>query len=773
MSLAHTEEQRLFEETLRKFLDAENDLESRRRRLNADRPDRMALWAGLADIGAIGAAFDEASGGFAGDARTMAIAMTELGRALAVEPFLGCAVVAGSVINAQTDPTTARESADRIISGQLIVVLAHDAGVDPFACPLITAQRQGDVYVLNGLVRCVRHADVAQELLVSASLADELAIFRVPQASLDVSPYRLMDGAGAADLTFRDLPVNRESRMTFAQPASEILAAALDRGLFGLAAEAAGIVTAANAATFRYLGERKQFGVPLSSFQALQHRAANMEIAAQELRNMLELAIICFAGEAGRRRSAMLAALKVVADAMGRLVGHEAIQLHGGMGVSDELNISHYGRRLATIRAELGSADVHRQRFGTEVEIGDLIALQDTADTRRWRESVREFTREHLPSSIALKGRLGLKIDKEDYIAWQKVLKQHGLFGCAWPAAFGGADWDLVKQLLFVQESSIRNAPMISPYGVNMVGPVIYTFGTDAQKQQHLPGILASDIWWCQGYSEPGAGSDLASLKTYAERDGDEYIVNGAKLWTTEAHWADWMHCLVRTARGGKPQSGITFLLIDMKTPGISIKPIITIDGLHHTNALFLDNVRVPVANRVGDEGMGWTIAKFLLSKERVSIADTGPKLRLLNHVREIWQAMAAQPSMPGPVRSVLGTKLADLTIQLLSLCTMERQFVEAWSKGKSFGAEASILKVRGTEVLQGLCELALELEGPMAAAHDPVDAHRNPHEPLSMSQQASLIGYEYLYSRCWSIFGGTNEIQRNIIAKDALTVST
>jgi len=770
MSIAQSDEQRLFEETLRRFLEAENSLENHRRRLNAAHPERLALWAGIADIGAIGAAFDETSGGFAGDARTIAIAMWEIGRALVIEPFLGCAVIAGSVISAQSDLNAARDSIDRIVAGESIVVLAHDAGVDPFDKPLVTARQKGDAYVLDGLVRCVRHADLAHELLVSARLGDDTAIFRVPRKSLSISPYRLMDGAAAADLNLENLSVERETRMAFAQPGSHVLTVALERGLLGLAAEAAGIVFAANAATFRYLGERKQFGVPLSSMQALQHRAANMVIAAQELLAMLELAIKSFAGDAGSRRSALLAALKIVADATGRLVGHDAIQLHGGMGVSDELNISHYGRRLATIRTELGSAEVHTQRFGTDAPIGELLALQDTPNSREWREFVRNFTRYNLPASIALKGKLGLKIDKQDYVAWQKVLQQRGLFGCAWPKEFGGADWDLVKQLLFVQESSICNAPMISPYGVNMVGPVIYTFGTDAQKQQHLPAILASDVWWCQGYSEAGAGSDLASLKTFAEREGDEYIVNGAKLWTTEAHWADWMHCLVRTDRSGKPQSGITFLLIDMKTPGISIKPIVTIDGLHHTNALFLDNVRVPVANRVGDEGAGWSIAKFLLSKERVSIADTGPKLRLLNHVLELWRATAEQPTLAERIRSVLGTKLANLIVQLLALCTMERQFVEAWSRGAPFGAEASILKIRGTEILQSLCELALELEGPMAAAHDPADSHGDPSQPLSPAQQASLLGFEYLYSRCWSIFGGTNEIQRNIIAKHALT---
>ena len=769
MSIAQNDEQRQFEESLRRFLQSENDFEHRRPRLSGAHPDRLALWSGMADLGLLGAAFDEDIGGFAGDARTIAIAMMELGRALAVEPFLSSAVIAGHILSAQADRTAAIDCSERIIAGRFLPVLAHDAGEDPFALPLLAARRQGAGYLLNGIVRCVRHADVAEEFLLTARLDDAVALFRLPRTALDVHAYRLMDAAGGADLHLSHLSVGSDARLALQHPERQILQEALERGLLGLAAETAGIVVAANAATFRYLGERRQFGMPLAAFQALQHRAANMDMAARELLAMLELGIECFAGDTGPLRSALLSALKCVADTSGRLVGHDAIQLHGGMGVSDELNISHYGRRLATIRAELGRADLHRARFGIDVPIGGLLALQDTAETREWREFVRTFTHAQLPPSIAQKGRLGLKIEKADYLGWQKVLYEHGLFGSAWPKAHGGQDWDLVKQLAFIQESSVCNAPMLSPYGVNMVGPVIYTFGTEEQKRQHLIGILKSEVWWCQGYSEPGAGSDLASLKTFAERDGDHYVINGAKLWTTEAHWADWLHCLVRTDRTGKPQAGITFLLVDMKTPGITIKPIVTIDGLHHTNALFLDNVRVPVANRVGEEGAGWTIAKFLLSKERVSIADTGPKLRLLDHVRELFNATAKQPQYPDSARSVLANRLADVTIQLLALCTMERQCVEAWSAGAPFGAEASALKIRGTEILQAICELALELEGPMAAAHDPEDAHRRPDQPLSPAQQASLLGYEYLYSRCWSIFGGTNEIQRNIIAKQIL----
>ena len=307
---------------------------------------------------------------------------------------------------------------------------------------------------------------------------------------------------------------------------------------------------------------------------------------------------------------------------------------------------------------------------------------------------------------------------------------------------------------------------MISPYGVNMVGPVLQAFGTAEQQQKYLPGILSNETWWCQGYSEPNAGSDLASLKTTAVRDGDHYIVNGTKMWTTEAHWADMMHCLVRTDREVKPQRGISFLLIDMKSPGISIQPIVTIDGQHHTNQTFFDDVRVPVENLVGTEGQGWTIAKFLLSNERVAIADTGPKLRLLARIKAM---LAALPSSPG--KGHLANKLADAEIQLLGLCAMEEDYVQSWSDGGSKeGPQASILKIRGTEILQYLSEIAMEIEGPMGAAHDPHDLHRDPAGDIGPAAQASLIAHQYLYGRCWSIFGGTNEIQRTIIAQNLLS---
>jgi alkylation response protein AidB-like acyl-CoA dehydrogenase len=398
-----------------------------------------------------------------------------------------------------------------------------------------------------------------------------------------------------------------------------------------------------------------------------------------------------------------------------------------------------------------------------------LARIGEPVESRLWRDQVRRFVETNLPTDLASKVADGLKLEKDDYICWQKILYRHGWFAGSWPTEFGGQGWSLMKQLIFTQEAAICNAPMIIPYGVSMVGPVLYTYGSAAQQKEHLPDILSSDVWWCQGYSEPGAGSDLASLKTFAERDGDHYIVNGSKMWTTEAHWADKMHCLVRTARESKPQQGISFLLIDMKCSGITVRPIITIDGIHHTNQLFFDNVRVPTTNLVGEEGRGWSIAKFLLGNERTSIADTGPKLRLLQHLKSLYIDFVGDPRNDAALKSQLRIALAELEIQLLTLCNLEARYVELWMGGKKLGADASILKIRGTEILQALSEFALQLQGPMAAAHDPTDLHLPSSTVLSAAQRASLLNHEYLYDRCWSIFGGTNEIQRNIIAREIL----
>ncbi|MEJ7926215.1 acyl-CoA dehydrogenase family protein [Sphingobium sp. AN641] len=745
MTFARTETQQMFGDMLGRLLDVENDFEERRRRLSAETPDRLALWPALAEQGILGATVPEEAGGFGGSMRDLVVIMEEVGRKLVVEPVLASALT-GAILHA------GGEDISGLIAGETITAFAHEEGYDPFALPETRAVRAGDGYHLHGRKMVVRHADLAHQFIVSATLDGEAGVYLVEAGAqgLVLDSYRMIDGASAATVELSGVAARRIG-------GSDLIVAAIERGAIALAAEAVGIICAVNAATFAYLGTRKQFGVPLASFQALQHRSADMYAAAEEARILTERAIESFdAGAADR--SALASATKVLVDDAARKVGHEAVQMHGGMGVSDELDISHYLRRLAAIRAELGSADLHRARFaGLGVNV-----VQETP----FRAEVREFVRAHLPEDIARKGALGLEIHKDDYVRWQKILHEKGWFAAGWPVEHGGAGWTIDQQLIFLQESALNNAPMIIPYGVNMIGPVLQEFGNAEQCAKYLPGILSSDTWWCQGYSEPNSGSDLASLKTSAVREGDHYIVNGTKMWTTEAHWADMMHCLVRTDREVKAQRGISMLLIDMNSPGIEIRPIVTIDGQHHTNQLFLDNVRVPVENLVGEEGQGWTIAKFLLSHERVAIADTGPKLRLLQNIKTM---LAEVP--PSPPRARLAEKLAGAEIELLALCCMEQSYVSRWAEGASRdGPEASVLKIRSTEILQRLSEIALEIEGPLGGAHDPHDLHLAPHGQFTPSQRASLMGHQYLYGRCWSIFGGTNEIQRNLIARSLVS---
>jgi len=364
MNFAITEEQQQLAESLQRLLDGANDFESRRKRLRQTPPDRLALWPQFAELGVIAAAFDEAHGGFAGDARTVALVLSALGQSLAVEPYLSCAVIAGHILQNSSAPLAGR-LIEELVAGQAICVLAHDAGSDPFVAPGVTLTAGEDGGILNGTVRCVRHADVATGFLLTASDGEETSIHWVPRdtVGLVVNTYRLIDGAGGGDLTLRSVRVPAAAALQFDLGATRVLHEALERGLLGLAAEAAGIVGALNRATFAYLANRRQFGVPLASFQALQHRTADMFIAAEEIAAAVNYAIDALETSPRAVRSAATCAAKVVADSGGRRVGHEAVQLHGGMGVSDELNISHYARRLAAIRTELGSADTHRLRF--------------------------------------------------------------------------------------------------------------------------------------------------------------------------------------------------------------------------------------------------------------------------------------------------------------------------------------------------------------------------------------------------------------------------
>ncbi|VWX60408.1 acyl-CoA dehydrogenase family protein [Sphingorhabdus sp. 109] len=391
--------------------------------------------------------------------------------------------------------------------------------------------------------------------------------------------------------------------------------------------------------------------------------------------------------------------------------------------------------------------------------------LEFTEEEKAFRAEVRDFIDNNYPKDIGTRG-VQDEMSREDMLAWHKILGKKGWSVPAWPTEYGGTGWTPTQRYIWGEENARKNTVMPLPFGVSMVGPVIYTFGNEEQKAEHLPGIRSGDVWWCQGYSEPGAGSDLASLKTTAVRDGDDYIINGQKTWTTLAQHADWGFFLCRTdSDAPKPQMGISFILVDMNTPGIEVRPIKLIDGGYEVNEVWLTDVRVPATNLIGEENKGWTYAKFLLAHERSGIAGVARSKRGVEQLKEI----AAAELLDGkPLIEDMGfaQKISQLEIDLSALEITELRTLAGEQAGKGPGPESSLLKVKGTEIQQRLTELTLEAVGhygtPDFRSFPDDGSNDFPIGP----DYAHHAAPTYFNMRKTSIYGGSNEIQRNIITK-------
>ena len=392
-----------------------------------------------------------------------------------------------------------------------------------------------------------------------------------------------------------------------------------------------------------------------------------------------------------------------------------------------------------------------------------------TAEEQAFHDEVRAFLRDHLPEDLRRKVIERRHLGKADLVRWQRILNARGWATPAWPVEYGGQPWTPAQRYIFQEEMALGRAPEPSPFNVNMIGPVICKFGTAAQKQRFLPRIANLDDWWCQGFSEPGAGSDLASLKTRAVRHGDHYVVNGQKIWTTQAQHADWMFALVRTDPAAKPQRGISFLLIDMTTPGITVRSIETIDGEHDANEVFFDDAHVPAENLIGEENKGWDYAKALLGHERSGIARVGLSKERILRVKEITALLAEQGVLSPAEQTRVARRRTELEVELKALEITQLRVVAADSRaGGSPGANsaASILKIKGTELQQALTEMVVELAGPEGLAMPQADHGHN--EPAADGWVEAAAPY-YFNMRKVSIFGGSNEIHRNIVAKTVL----
>jgi alkylation response protein AidB-like acyl-CoA dehydrogenase len=386
-----------------------------------------------------------------------------------------------------------------------------------------------------------------------------------------------------------------------------------------------------------------------------------------------------------------------------------------------------------------------------------------------FQKEVRNFIAENYPENLRSVQDEGHDLSKEDFLSWHRILAKKGWIAPAWPVEYGGTGWTATERFIWSEELAAADCVGTMPFGLSMVGPVIYTFGTPDQKAKFLPGILSGDDWWCQGYSEPGAGSDLASLRTKAVRDGDDYVVNGQKTWTTMAQHADWGFFLVRTDSDAKAQEGISFLLIDMKSPGVTVRPIITLGGEHEVNEVWLEDVRVPVANRVYEENKGWTCAKFLLAHERTGIAAVARSKRGVEKIKAIARTEqdGDRPLIANPF---FKRKISELEIDLTALEFTELRSLAGEASGKGPGPESSLLKIKGSEIQQRITELALEAVGHYGAPYFRGFGEGDNEHPIG-PDYAHRAAPTYFNTRKTTIYGGSNEIQRNIIAKMVLGI--
>jgi len=394
--------------------------------------------------------------------------------------------------------------------------------------------------------------------------------------------------------------------------------------------------------------------------------------------------------------------------------------------------------------------------------------LNFTPEEESFRAEVRAFLGEKLPTRLSEKMRKGQHLTKDENEEWHAILHARGWLANHWPVEWGGTGWSVMERFIFETETALANAPRVLPFGLSMIGPVLLKYGSEAQKKHYLPRILDGRDWWCQGYSEPGAGSDLASLKTSAVRDGDDYVVNGQKTWTTLAQYANMMFCLVRTSTEGKRQEGISFLLIDMATPGIEVRPIKLLSGDYEVNEVFFTDVRVPVENLVGEENKGWTYAKYLLTYERTNIAGVGASMAAFGELQEIarTQRRNGRPLAEDPQ---FAARMARLEIDLENMKTTNLRVLVAAGAGAAPTAESSMLKIRGTEIRQSIDDLMRRAAGTHARPWIPEAFEGGWNGAPVGPEWAGPVSTQYFNDRKLSIFGGSNEVQREIITKAIL----
>ncbi len=713
-----------------------------------------ARWQRMAGLGWLGLCLPEALGGSGLGMAEAVVLIEQCGRALAPEP-----VVAGALLPAWTlldgDSGALRERwLPALARGEVQLALAAAEGRDD---AMVQATARGAGFVLEGHTRFVAGAGGADAIVVLAQGPQGalLLLVEAGQRGLNVTMQARVDGGFWGELRFEGAEVAAAQVLAGPARAHAVLERALDLGRIAEAAELLGVMAKALETSVAYIAMREQFGRAIGSFQALQHRAADLLIQVELTRSVVlqSAAAADTHGDDTRRLAIAASQAKARASAAALEVTKACIQLHGGIGYTDECNIGLYLKKAMVGAAWLGNASLHRRRYnalagdGEEASAPELIAGGERPIRR---DELRRWLAENFPSEWRFPAsRMSLKESR----AWHDKLYQKGWVAPNWPKEYGGMGLSGYEQVALQSEFDRHGIVTAPNMAVIMLGPLIIRFGTEQQKRAVLPRILSGEVRWCQGYSEPSAGSDLASLRTTAVLDGDEFVVNGQKIWTSFAHEADWIFLLVRTDPKAKKQEGISFLLADMRTPGITVKRIRNLGGNAEFCETFFDNVRVPKANLVGALNQGWTMAKSLLGSERIMIGN--PRGARAPFARLLELARAAGLDGDAAWRA----RYEQLRLDIDDLEALFVRCVEVLRRGNELGAEVSMLKIWITEAQQRVADLMLETAG-AAGVSD---------ESMVLPGGALHPAHVFFAARPASIYGGSNEIQRNILAKAVL----
>ncbi|MDF1481604.1 acyl-CoA dehydrogenase [Extensimonas sp. H3M7-6] len=725
-----------------------------------------ARWREMAAMGWTGLRLPQALGGSDGTLLQATLVLEQAGKALAPEPLIAAAFMPAAALLHGDNPALQAAWLPRLAQGECTLTLAwqESESDQDGSNPTLRAHPSGDIFVLEGCKKYVAAAAAADAFIVSArGPQGDTLLFLVEATAYGLTqrPHALVDGSSWSELEFHGLQVSAQNLVAGPKTAALALQRTLDEARILAAAQMLGVMQRALEITMDYLRTRAQFGRPIGSFQALQHRAADMliqtELARAVLMQCVQNADVLGSTSADttlRASAASQAQARCTHAAMH--ITKEAIQMHGGIGYTDECDIGLYLKKAMVLSSWLGSAHWHRARYGA---LAPLEADEDKAQSQvigsgEHAVSIAELRRwiaENFPPEWRYPpSRLSQKTAKP----WHEKLYAKGWAAPNWPKEYGGMGLSAYEQVLFQNEFDRHGINLAPNPGLTMLGPLLIQHGTEQQKREHLPKILSGEVRWCQGYSEPQAGSDLADLRTSAVLDGDEFIVNGQKIWTSFAHEADMIFMLVRTDPKAKKQEGISFLLADMRAPGITVKRIRNLGGGEEFCETFFDKVRVPRSNLVGAMNAGWSMAKSLLGSERITIGHPrnarAPLLRL--HALAETRQRLQDP--------VWRARFDALRLDVDDLNALFVRCVDVLRRGKDLGAEVSMLKIWVTETTQRISELLLD-----TAAEDGVQnasvalAHGGAVHPANV----------FFVARPATIYAGSNEIQRNILAKAIL----